>query len=806
MKKTKEQNQDQDKLNAYVKWLNGEYTNSLGLDTLRDVAEKSKLSWLIKSITNFDPVLGNYWRYSALSNLSYLLPIKKYEYTTIVLSISRQRNFTGSFRKVPGKQKVQFHTNYAFLYVSEGAFEYVSMGNTYKSADGEYRGRFIPVEQFNAAYNRFAEHIEPYEKYVLSSAKRGEFTLKSGVHLPLENGGARSQSGDILQKLDASRLAIRIYIIVYIISALQKIDGMQSNHTSDGYFESVLDDESLAKFEEIFNTQDKRHMRVLYGHITYLLARDHTVTSTICGQKIVPMRAKEVEDLENIRYNVWREIHISGIVSDLVINNITPSVPIFKDYMMLYSNAEDAKDLYDNVVNHIKFDHSVVASSIVRDLEGVRRQTFVIDPIKKKELFMSYRFEGLSDTIEVPMDYAEKNLIMSNYAACLLSEHLGTTFGDLPHMLRAQVLRYRIGPIFQNVLYFSKYVFECIYGLYCMNYHLGIIHSDLHVNNATTFDKLLLINVTTGEFHPNIKNPHVVYNVHGEHYIFPHMGRYAAVIDFSRGVISDEELQKSFPKKIARHILDKERKYIINRYQQLLPDFFRDNESALRAAVEDLFPAVFKLFSAIDAFIFSQGLKHMITTQILGNPENMKLYGNRKSIEEHILPLLSRIHEIAFAHLTSEMFKVISRKITNPDDIEWSNLVIIRECYQYAKIGNYNPLEDPTADVVTLVDYFNVDNKMKYNTRAYEDFPTICKLDEAVKRKLSFADVLAHNWKRYQEYLQEESLEEKSEKIREHELQEQKKRRGVQTEPSKKDIERIKNDPVFSSDELYYMT
>lgn len=804
----------------YKKWVDEQYITLMGLSQLREYAVKDKIPWLNAAITEFDPSRGNIWRFDAFINLSYLLPIKKYEYITTVLSVSRQKSFPSSFRKVQGKQKVQFHTNYAFIYASRYAkpksgklfhFEYMSLGNTYKSADGEYRGQFFPVAQFNSVYTKWIGIITPYEEYISRKAKKGEFTLKSSVHFPME-----SASDAFYAELDDTRLIMKIYVIVFIVSSLRKRDGLQPRHINDGFAEAVVGDD-ISEFEKIFITQDERDARVLSAQMSYLLSKDDTLTLTVCGQKIIPLRTKEVEDLQNIRYNVWREIYIGSIVGDLVLNNISPSFPLFKDYTMLYSDPENSKELYDNIINHIKIDHSVTAGKIVRDLEDVRRQTFILDPIKKKELYISYRFEGLSDTIEIPMDYAEKNIIMSNYAVCLLNEHLGTTFGDLPNIMRVQMIRWRMGPMFSNVFYFAKYMFECLYGLYSMNYHLGFIHSDLHVNNATTFDKKLLVNMRTGELHPNVKNPHIIYNVHGEHYVFPHLGRYASIIDFSRAVIDEKHLTSHFPKKVARDILTKEKKYIISRYQQLLPDFFRDNESSLRAAVEDLFPVVFKLFSAIDAFVFSQGMKHLIETQVLGDPENMKLYGDRVVIEEHIIPLLTKIHEIAFEQLTTSMFKVITRKIISVDDLEWPNAIIIRECYKYARVGTYNPLENPIGtgtdvdtgtgtDAITLIDYFNIDNELKYNTRNYEDFPPMCKLDEAIKRELSVADVLAQKWKEHQEYLKDETLEDKTEKIKEHEVQESKERRGVQTEVTKKDIERAKHDPAFSSEEFYYET
>lgn len=815
------------KLKAYTDWAESEYLIIVDPSRLKEFAVKNKISWLSSSLTHFNPILGNFWRYASLMNLTYLLPVKKYEYSTTVMSISRKKSFSGTFRKAKGKQTIQFHTNYAFLYSSrdDGGsdgnfhFDYLSMGHTFKSADGEYRYRFIPVAQFNEVYTRHAHVIEPYERYIIKQAKRGEFTLKSGIHMPADTSNRKSAQDNerkaFEQQLDASRLVLRIYVIIFIIEAVGKLEGYISNHINDGYLDAMFGDADFKEFEKIYAQQDKNYVTSLRLRMTTLMGRTGSFTDTMCGQKIIPLRAKEVEDLENIRYDTWREIYISSFIGDLVINNVAPGFPLFKDYTLLYADPEQAKDFYDNQVNHIKLDHSSTAAKIVRDLEGVRRSTFVVDPIKKKELYISYKFEGLSDTIEMPMDYAEKNLIMANYAVCMLNENVGRTFGDLPRMMKIKPMRLRIGPIFSKVMFFGKLAFEYIYNLYAANLRAGVIHTDLHINNATTFDRKKLIETNTGVFQPGVTNPHIIYEVHGTPYVFPHIGRYGCIIDFSRGIISEEQLSKTFPKRVVHDIISKEKKRVLQKYETFFPDFFRDNESALRAAVEDLFPVVFKIFSAIDMFIFSQGAMQMIKMHILGDADNLATFGDREVIENQIMPLLQKIYDIAFEQLTGQMFKVITRKISKPEDLEWPNAILIRDCFAYAKADAYNPstsfagtpyASENTDGHVTLVDYFVLDNPMPYNIRDYEKFPPICKLDKAIEMKLSIADIMIENWDNYKQYLAQESLEDKTEKIKKEAREERDERRGVNMTPTKKDKELIKTEPGFSSEEIYYDT
>jgi hypothetical protein len=324
------------------------------------------------------------------------------------------------------------------------------------------------------------------------------------------------------------------------------------------------------------------------------------------------------------------------------------------------------------------------------------------------------------------------------------------------------------------------------------------------VNNVTTFSKIgKIINPYTGELGRGIANPHIVYGVHGEYYAFPHIGRYGSVIDFSRGVISEEKLREQFPKRIAHDIVEKEKKRILQKYESLLPDFYHDNESALKAAVEEKFAAVFKVFSAIDMFIFSQGASSMVRTQILNVDKNVDTYGDRKVIESQILPLLDRIRERALETLTQGLLSIFNTPATEIDlaRIEWGNLAILRECFDHARIPTYDPGEG-----VQILDYYSVDNPLVYNVREYENFPPICKLDYIIREKLPIYGIGVANWQKHLQYLQEESIEQKVEKIREHAKTEKLLRRGKDTTPTKNDKERIANEPGFTSEEIYYDT
>ena len=63
---------------------------------------------------------------------------------------------------------------------------------------------------------------------------------------------------------------------------------------------------------------------------------------------------------------------------------------------------------------------------------------------------------------------------MSNVALCTISEYVGRTIADIPHLI-TKTARYK--KIYSNVFridYFRKYMFEIVYALYCANSKCGV--------------------------------------------------------------------------------------------------------------------------------------------------------------------------------------------------------------------------------------------------------------------------------------------------------------------------------------------
>jgi hypothetical protein len=671
----------------------------------------------------------------------------------------------------------------------EFAHKYCCFGYTYQSADGEYRRHFISTLQLYQNWELHKSILEPWEDYVIESQRKGKLLLQFNPQFPHRHGNKLAKEFE--KSIDKTRLGIKLFTLSFIEYVKHyyrnTTNAMMSKEDESAYLKLAEKSGGIEKLFRLYNIFEGIRPDVATQHI-----------STECGQKITMLKAKEIEEIENIRYNPWREFYIARQCSDLVINVISPHFSIMKDYFLISSAS---KYLFDNPVNLIKIDHSKAATQTVKKLEKIRQETYVIDPKTKKELYASYKFEGFSDAINIPMDYAEKNLVMSDYSICFLSEHIGITFGNLPKELSSdETVREKIGPVFQDFRFFSKMIFEYLYGLYCMNSKLGVIHSDLHVNNAVMFNK----NVFAPGALQGHYNSYILYNLEGKLYTFPHTGELAGIIDFSRGIISTENAHKNFNKRIAAYIIEKEKKQILNKLQMVMPEFVKENRTGINVAIEANFDTVFRLLTSIDMFIFTAGAIHVLRG-ILTDRDALREFASKSMIEKEAIPLLQSIHDESYEIFTSGVRRLISGERVELSRVEFPNLSIISKFFSGFLASNLK-LSPENKEKFFVSDYYSTQNELKFSVKNYDDFPPTVKFDYIRENNLPIDVIGRALWKEHEEYEERVDPEEEVEAIKERAEKKKIERRGLKTKPEKSDKLIIEAEPGFSSDDTYYDT
>ena len=613
--------------------------------------------------------------------------------------------------------------------VKKFTHEYICIGPTYQSADGEYRYRFVPFKQIELLWDSLPDVVNPAEAQILKWLKTKALNLQSESFFPKTFKGNQSNLG---KQLDNERMVTKLYVIAWLLEYNRFHDQSMENHLVPGYKEAFYDPEEEAFYEKkIFPIMGSSTGNAVFRYMHVLPSETQRTFTTMCGQKFIPLRIQDVEDAENLKFAPWREMYASARVGDLVINGISPSFPIFVDWMFLGTNSNE---LYDNKISQIKLNHSLVASEIIQQIEDARKHTYELGE-KGDEVYLSYKMEGLSEAIDIPISYAEKEIVMSPITLCSLTEHVGRTFADMPNMMEKPWYAKHMGDIFGNYNVFSKYLFEYIYALYCMNSRFHTIHSDLHLNNITMYTHRHYYNdvLDKKETTSLVLNAHIVYDLGDKNddsinntYIWPHYGKFACIIDFSRAFIGTVQLEKDYPEHKVSEFVSSQRRRILRVISHEVPEFYKTHKDDIEALLLQNFDVAFKLLTALDTHKLASGMMSLMLSK--GLAQNDK-----------IMKLLRKVQGEALTYLTVEMQRAINRQIKSVDDFEWPNLKILQDCFKHGLLSNFDQRAGRRDDVdaeISIIDVFQRRNDMNYNIREYEKFPPGVKLDYVQKNNI----------------------------------------------------------------------
>jgi|GEM_PF-6499815 len=795
----------EDKIKNYYRWYETTYASIINLKRLEDYSNQKQITWLKEAVKNFKFPYSSIWRHEILSNMRYYITPKKTEYICSSFKITRKGESS-----IAKAKDIQFRAIYSLLYSSfendKINFEFVTSCPTYKSADGEYRHRFIKVEQMLAVHRKHISIFNEIENYFYQQIQSGDILIETHHLIPQVLFGKNSDQekiGKILsEEIDKLRLPILFYISAWFVDYLRYLDGILENHISDGYKEALFSKNDSQFYEKLYPKGKSEDRDEILHDLTRFMREEKQKTSVLeVGQKFIPLTIYDAESVDNIRLTPWKELYIANLVSDLVINGISPTFPILNDWFFLQGNSVD---FWDNKISHIKLDHSELVSNVVKNLEKARRGTYIIDPLKKKEIYLSFNMEGLSEAIEIPMDYAEQEIILADLILCSLTEHVGRTVADLPKLMTGEEFTsIWIGPLFKNYQLFSKFIYENVYGFFCLYEKLGVVHGDPHLNNLTIFFKRPFLRISTRVW--NVINPHIVYNVREQNYIFPHHGSTSCIIDYSRALIDRQHLKDKSEKEIEEIIYYQKNK-IMRILEREIPDYFHTYKNQLEIALLENFDLAYKIFSAIDIYKVTKSLVVLIQTSVLDIEEHLESYGDAKVIKGEMIPLLEKINKISYNYMTVGFNHLFERKLEIVEKMENVNLLIIQSCFEQFKVENYHPPLHEGVKTISLVDYFSSENPLKYNTRNYDDFPETIKFDYIIKNKIPVDEAGLKNYHEYQKYLKKEKVEKKIEKIQKEIIGDKNQRRGnPEILEAKKDIKEFENESE-TIQQFYYET
>ena len=603
---------------------------------------------------------------------------------------------------------------------------YFSIGGSYISKDGEYRSNIISGVNIREIYS--IPELQCMEtdiiEYLKDKLSKRRIVILKDYFYPTDEKKILIETG---LEYGSYRHEFILFSLAWLVLMINVDLNLVENNLNNKYQELMLKykTEDLLFYQNLkkkYTNSKMDEMRFLINHIRIRREESKIIDTTKVGQKIIPLSISEAQNPFNIRYKPWREYLIALHLSDLVVNYVSPGFFIINQW---YYIKNSRKGLFDNDIQYEKMERSELAEQITNLLTRADLYTHenINKPQSSKKInktvdsWISNKFKNLSKKIQDPIEYAKEEIIMSNVALGFMSEYVGRTFMDFIILCKTSSYYNKlVGDPFTLNGYplFAKYMFDICYNLLCMNHISGIIHGDLHLNNAT-IKPYLYENIRNIK---DIKNPTVLYIVgknETDYYIFPTVAYNSCLIDFSRSIILPEKINQirdhSLPKSyIFINKLNEFQDDQVERLLQLYISYTSDsshNKDDLRIIFRNKFESVFKLMSVTDLLGFTNKLITLFSIN-----DNSIIKPHKSCIE-----LLKKINSYSENYITLEINKLISNQTyeTVISDMDWPIRTIIKKCFYEFIITD--------DSIGNITDVFNINNELKYSLNKIDNFP-----------------------------------------------------------------------------------
>lgn len=603
---------------------------------------------------------------------------------------------------------------------------YVCNSPTYRSQDGEYRHRLLPYTQFDALWNKYYEILEKVEKMILRKMNSGKLEFQTDFYYPASFTYHERKFEDLI---DEQRIPIKLFAICWLFDFYQIHNRIIENHVNPAYQYVIYNPDDIPLYDEIIEKLGHDKYRRMMARISRYYADIEELEQNIIelevGQKIFPLTVWEAIKLDDINFNVWREIYFTNMCSNLVVNMISPSFPFINNWFYIQNTHGG---LFDNLAMHEKYRHSEIATDISTQLKNVDKYNYVSADMSKGPV--NNRFMRLSKYIQKSIMYVDSAIKLTELAICMTSEYVGRTLRDIPVLIAHDSSAPSLTRMFTELDMFSKHMFEFIHGFYCMNTKAGLFHGDLHMNNATINRLYHVLDPANGEpVHESVKDPRVVYILSAdEAYMFKHYGAFSTIIDFSRAIMGNyAKLEHEFGPRFADQYFREQR----FRVMQIVYHYFPKVMDKYREQIEGLlitnFELMFKILTAIDTFVICSNIAAMISIDEAFTRGKIKLAGG-------LGRFTVRIIQLAEATILSNLQAAIDGKIKSVDDLEWPNLVILRQCFDEFRITGAS-LKKQKVDIL---DIFNYNNDVLWDVEDYSTWGPMLSIDKEIELRKKY--------------------------------------------------------------------
>jgi hypothetical protein len=610
--------------------------------------------------------------------------------------------------------------HYAYAYWRRGHEEedpeYICVSPTFDSRDGEYRRRFIRYPVFAETYEKLASQLAPLEEAVISMAAEGKLELKTIVY-------PEDELHTIADRVTELRLMVTAFTASLALDLWQTVQGMLMIHTSEAYTRLIAAIAALrprlVAVSETFRQGDQ----------LALFERGSAPLITVqCGQKLVPMFNREAMQSSDYNLAAWRELAVTRLVGDLVINYVSPAFAIFNQWT--YVEGADAA-LFENAAMKERYTRGHAVEEATRSLREARRR------LAAPEALQNYYTEELSARVYESLEYAQSFLLMSPVAIAHTMEDVGWSLRSVASYVRRAPTQWPAAEeAFADLANTARYLFDVAFGAHCLHTKLGVAHTDLHGNNMTFYmwglaDRQKVNGEVTYE--PFYDDPVVAYVAgprgEADTYVFPAAGASGCLIDYSRCILGPAfrpHLEEGRSPAYATHFYRDQVNRVMRTFHRYAPSIVEKNEAAIKAAVLANFDSVFPVLCAVDFVAIGRSVGAALADAMTAADDKevrpfqvsragIDLAGRLEKEAQELL--VTGLHDLAAAAGSR-------RQMPTP---AFPGDRILARVFAEWKFSRWEARRIRDAQ---LVDAYRWDNPLRYSGSDYAKYPPWARLDE----------------------------------------------------------------------------
>jgi hypothetical protein len=395
----------------------------------------------------------------------------------------------------------------------------VSIGGAHTSTQGEVHKNVILWQQFIKVWENFTDMLTPVEKMTVERMVKKKLSFHADFYKPK---GCSIGQRRLNEFIDNDRLAIKFFVCSWLFDYKYIVDKLNSKNLSESYVSLIKECDYTDIWNSINQVQYHDFMRVCMeafsaGEVIPKGSHWHPVGAV---QKIRPVSYAEITRVDDINMDLWREIYVQSLCSELVINFVSPSFSCLGNWFFIPSAHAQ---LFDSPVIKEKYAQSDIANRIA-------------DQLKRADDYNANATGPVADMVNrvhEAISIADKEIRLTSDAVCIISEWGGRTITNAYAVSDTPNANDNIIRTFSDPVYFAKHAFEILYACACMN-NIGIVHGDMSA------DKVVFQTQLKTYDHPTrkeiFKNPLCVFE-HGDTYLFPEDGSHFMIISLASALL-----------------------------------------------------------------------------------------------------------------------------------------------------------------------------------------------------------------------------------------------------------------------------